>query len=122
MKALEITSKYFTQHVFDYESHPNEWKFIGQCPAIIDFYAKWCGPCKAMAPHLDQIAEEFAGKIDVYKVDVDQEHELTAVFGVRSMPTLLFIPQEGLPQKAVGAMTYGQLKEVIEDILLPTQS
>lgn len=119
MKAKEITTDYFKQHVFDYVASPNEWKFIGQRPAIIDFYAKWCGPCKGMAPHLDQIAEEFEGKLDVYKVDVDQEVELTEVFGVRSMPTLLFIPQEGLPQKAVGALTYGQLKEVIEDILLP---
>ena len=113
------STDYFKQHVFDYVTSPNEWKFIGQRPAIIDFYAKWCGPCKGMAPHLDQIAEEFEGKLDVYKVDVDQEVELTEVFGVRSMPTLLFVPQEGLPQKAVGAMTYGQLKEVIEDILLP---
>ena len=119
MKAKEITTDYFQKHVFDYVANPNEWKFIGQRPAIIDFYAKWCGPCKAMAPHLDQIAEEFEGKLDVYKVDVDQEVELTEVFGVRSMPTLLFIAQEGLPQKAVGAMTYGQLKEVIADILLP---
>ena len=92
---------------------------FGQRPAIIDFYANGADPAKGWLRILDQIAEEFEGKLDVYKVDVDQEVELTEVFGVRSMPTLLFVPQEGLPQKAVGAMTYGQLKEVIEDILLP---
>ena len=119
MKVIEMNEAMFKEKVMDYATAGDAWNFKGDKPAIIDFYAKWCGPCKGMAPHLDQIAEEFEGKLDVYKVDVDQEVELTEVFGVRSMPTLLFIPQEGLPQKAVGALTYGQLKEVIEDILLP---
>lgn len=117
MKAKEITKSYFLENVFDYIDSPSEWKFKGNRPVIIDFYAKWCGPCKAMAPHLDKIAEEYEGRVDVLKVDVDQEAELTAVFGIQSMPTLLFIPAKGLPQKAVGALAYGQLKEATESLL-----
>lgn len=118
MKAKEITNAYFLEHVFDYVNNPQEWKFKGERPVIIDFYATWCGPCKAMSPHLDKIAEEYADKVDVLKVDVDQEAELVQVFGIRSMPTLLFIPQQGQPQMSVGALTYGQLKEVCDTFLL----
>ena len=85
---------------------------------VVDFYATWCGPCKAMAPHLERIAEEYDGKIDVYKVDVDQEPELSAVFNIRSVPTLLFIPMNDTPQIAPGALSYGQLKEVVDTHLL----
>ena len=93
MKAKEITNEYFLSHVFDYQNNTENWHFKGDRPAVIDFYATWCGPCKAMAPHLERIAEEYDGKIDVYKVDVDQESELSAVFNIRSVPTLLFIPR-----------------------------
>ncbi len=118
MKAKEITNAYFIANVFDYTTGSSEWKFKGGRPVLIDFYAKWCGPCKAMSPHLERLAEEYDGRIDVLKVDVDQERELTQVFGIQSMPTLLFIPQEGLPQKAVGALNYGQLKEAVENVLI----
>ncbi len=90
----------------------------GDRPAIIDFYATWCGPCKATAPNVEKIAEEYDGKIDVYKVDVDQQQELAAVFGVQSIPTILFIPKTGTPTKNVGAMGYAQLKEAVNEVLL----
>lgn len=118
MKAKEITNAYFLEHVFNYMANPQEWKFEGERPAIVDFYASWCGPCKAMAPHLDKIAEEYAGRIDVLKVDIDQEAELAHVFNIRSVPTLLFIPREGNPQQAQGALSYGQLKEAVEAVLM----
>ena len=100
------------------ENNTDNWHFKGDRPAVIDFYATWCGPCKAMAPHLERIAEEYDGKIDVYKVDVDQESELSAVFNIRSVPTLLFIPMNDTPQMATGALSYGQLKEVVDTHLL----
>ena len=118
MKAKEITNEYFLAHVFDYQNNTDNWHFKGDRPAVIDFYATWCGPCKAMAPHLERIAEEYDGKIDVYKVDVDQESELSAVFNIRSVPTLLFIPMNDTPQMATGALSYGQLKEVVDTHLL----
>ena len=118
MKAKEITNEYFLSHVFDYQNNTENWHFKGDRPAVSDFYATWCGPCKAMAPHLERIAEEYDGKIDVYKVDVDQEPELSAVFNIRSVPTLLFIPMNDTPQIAPGALSYGQLKEVVDTHLL----
>ena len=100
MKAKEITTDYFKQHVFDYVASPTEWKFIGQRPAIIDFYAKWCGPCKGMAPHLDQIAEEFEGKLDVYKVDVDQEVETyRGVLACALCPRCSLCPKKVCPKR-----------------------
>lgn len=118
MKAKEITNAYFLEKVFDYVNNPSEWKYKGDRPAIIDFYASWCGPCKAMSPNLDKIAEEYDGRIDVLKVDVDQETELAQVFGIRSVPTLLFVPGEGKPQQAQGALSYGQLKDAVDSFLL----
>lgn len=118
MKAKEITNAYFLENVFDYVNNPSEWKFKGSRPAIVDFYASWCGPCKAMSPNLDKIAQEYDGKIDVLKVDVDQEAELSQIFGIRSVPTLLFIPLEGNPQQAQGALSYGQLKDAVDSFLL----
>ena len=118
MKAKEITHDYFVQHVCDYINNGSEWKFLGERPAILDFYATWCGPCKATAPHLDKIAEEYEGRLDVLKIDVDQEPKLAQLFGVRSVPTLLFIPMAEQPQMHAGAMSYAQLKEVADSFLL----
>ena len=118
MKAKEITHDYFVQHVCDYINNGSEWKFLGERPAILDFYATWCGPCKATAPHLDKIAEEYEGRLDVLKIDVDQEPKLAQLFGVRSVPTLLFIPMAEQPQMQTGAMSYAQLKEVADSFLL----
>lgn len=117
MKTVEMTSEMFKSKIMNYETS-SEWNYKGERPAIIDFYATWCGPCKATAPNVEKIAEEYDGKVDVYKVDVDQQQELAAVFGVQSIPTILFIPKTGTPAKNVGAMGYAQLKEAVNEILL----
>lgn len=117
MKTVEMTSEMFKSKIMNYETS-SEWNYKGERPAIIDFYATWCGPCKATAPNVEKIAEEYDGKVDVYKVDVDQQQELAAVFGVQSIPTILFIPKTGTPAKNVGAMGYDQLKEAVNEILL----
>lgn len=115
---MELTKKDFLEKVVNYEQNPNEWKFLGDKPAIIDFYASWCGPCKAFAPVLEEVAEEYKGVIDVYKVNTESEEELAAVFNIRSIPTILFIPVNGQPQIVTGAMPKPQLIEAIERVLL----
>jgi thioredoxin 1 len=118
MKVQELNVADFKQKVMDYDKHPDEWVFAGDKPAIIDFYATWCGPCKATAPNMEKLAETYAGKLDVYKVDVDKQQELAALFGIRSIPTILFIPVSGQPSIQVGAMSYSQLDEVVTKTLL----
>ena len=98
MKATHLTKADFLTKVANYETNPNEWKFLGERPALIDFYATWCGPCKMLAPVLDELADEYQGQVDIYKVDVDAEEELAALFGIRSVPSLLFVPMAGSPQ------------------------
>lgn len=115
---MELTKKDFLEKVVNYEQNPNEWKFLGDKPAIIDFYASWCGPCKAFAPVLEEVAEEYKGVVDVYKVNTENEEELAAVFNIRSIPTILFIPVNGQPQIVTGAMPKPQLIEAIEHVLL----
>ena len=92
------------------------WRYKGTVPCIIDFYADWCGPCRALAPVLEQIAGEYAGRIEIYKVDTEKETELASMFGIRSIPTLLFVPKEGEPQMSAGAMPKSSLEETIKDI------
>lgn len=116
MKVTQLTAEMFKERIMDYSHNPEKWNYKGDRPAIIDFYATWCGPCKATAPVVEKIAEEYAGKIDVYKVDVDQQGELAGLFGVQSIPTLLFIPEKGAPVKSVGAMGYQQFKEAIQSV------
>lgn len=106
----------FKEKVFDYEKN-SDWKFEGARPAIVDFYADWCGPCRAVGPILDGIAKDYAGKVDVYKINVDQEQELAALFGVRGIPTLLFIPMVGDPQVASGALPRPGFDKAIKDVL-----
>ncbi|MBO7169441.1 MAG: thioredoxin, partial [Rikenellaceae bacterium] len=110
-QVKHITQEEFKTLVADYEQ--SEWKYLGDKPAIVDFYATWCGPCRALAPVLEQIATEYKGKLVVYKVDVDKEPAVAAAFGVRSIPTLLFIPMEGKPYVSLGAMNAEQLREKI---------
>ena len=119
MEVKELTTQEFKEKVMNYDVHPKEWVFEGDKPVIIDFYATWCGPCKATAPIVADIAKTYAGKIDVYKVDVDQQQELAATFGIRSIPTIFFIPKQGDPQVQVGAMNRAQFDEAIKEILLP---
>lgn len=118
MKTKELTKADFLSKVYNYEKNPNAWKYEGDKPAIVDFYASWCGPCKMLAPTLEALAEEYDGKVVIYKVNTENEQELASVFGIRSIPTMLFIPVSGQPQMAQGAMAKADLKQIIEDVLL----
>ncbi|NCC09100.1 MAG: thioredoxin [Bacteroidia bacterium] len=118
MEVMSLNKADFLKKVYNYETSPKEWKFEGSRPAIIDFYATWCGPCKMMSPILDEVSKEYSGQIDVYKIDVDQEEELAAAFGIRSIPTLLFIPMNEQPRVLQGAMAKDQLKKTINEVLL----
>jgi thioredoxin len=120
--ALEhLTKDTFLTKVFDYEKN-KEWKFEGELPCLIDFYADWCGPCKMVAPILEELSEEFKGKINIYKVDTEEEQELAGVFGIRSIPSLLFCPKDSNPQMAMGALPKDTFRQVINDILLKSKS
>lgn len=112
-----LTADTFKQKVFDYEKNSG-WKYAGERPAIVDFYADWCGPCKMVAPILEQLSKDYAGKIDVYKVNTDQEQELAGAFQIMSIPSLLFIPKEGKPSMTQGAMTKAGFDKAIKEILL----
>lgn len=112
-----LTKQTFLEKVFDYENN-KEWKYQGELPALIDFYADWCGPCKMVAPVLEELSEEYAGKIHIYKIDTEVEQELAAAFGIRSIPSLLFIPKDDQPQMAQGALPKDALKDAIENVLL----
>jgi len=111
-----LTKQTFLEKVFDYEKN-KEWTFAGHLPCIVDFYADWCGPCKMVAPLLEQLSKEYAGKVDIYKVDTDKEQELAAVFGIRSIPSILFVPKEGKPQMAMGALPKESLVSAITEVL-----
>ncbi len=117
MKTIHLTKAEFLKKVVNYEESPNEWKYLGDKPAIIDFYASWCGPCKMIAPILEELAQEYDGQIYIYKIDTEKEQELAAAFGIRSIPTLLFIPMTGEPQMAQGALPKATLKEVIDELI-----
>lgn len=111
-----LTKETFQQKIFDYENN-KEWRYSGELPAIVDFYADWCGPCKMVAPILEDLGKKYAGKLNIYKVDTEREQELAAVFGIRSIPSLLFIPKEGKPQMAMGALPKESFVQVIEELL-----
>jgi len=111
-----LTKETFLSKVFNYEKN-KEWKFEGDKPCIIDFYADWCGPCKMVAPVLEGLAEDFKGKIDVFKVNTEEEQELASAFGIRSIPSFLFVPAEGQPQMAMGALPKDAFQKAFADIL-----
>ncbi len=111
-----LTTETFKQKVFNWEEN-SEWKYEGDLPAIVDFYADWCGPCKMVAPILEEISTEFQGKLHVYKVDTDKEQELAMAFGIQSIPSILFIPMGDKPQMAAGALPKETLQQVIKDVL-----
>jgi thioredoxin len=106
----------FKSKVFDFEKN-TEWKFEGNKPAVIDFYADWCGPCKMVAPILEELSKEYDGKIDIYKVDTEAEQELAGLFGIRSIPSILFIPMDEKPQMAAGALPKDTFKQAFADVL-----
>lgn len=117
MATIKLTTSKFKEEIFNYEVE-QEWSYKGQLPAIIDFYADWCSPCKVIAPVLEALSEEFKDELLVYKVDTEVEQELAAVFGIQSIPSLLFIPTEGMPMMQAGALPKNVLKQIITEKLL----
>jgi thioredoxin 1 len=122
-EPIHLTKQMFLDKIMDYETNKTEWVYKGELPGIVDFYADWCKPCKITSPILDELAREYAGKIQIYKVNIDQEKELASVFGVQSIPTFLFIPAKGNPTMSAGIAqtpeeTKAMFKKQIEEILL----
>ncbi len=116
-EVIQMTNDMFKQKVFNYEIN-KEWKYEGTLPAIVDFYADWCGPCKMMSPSVEAVAREYAGKIVVYKVNTDNEKMLSQSLGIQSLPTLLFVPTSGKPQVSMGAIPKESLEKAINEILM----
>lgn len=114
----QIDKAQFLERIVDFEGNPDEWKYLGDKPAIVDFYAPWCGPCKRIAPILEELAAEYGGEIYIYKVNTDNEKELAAAFGITSIPSLLFIPVDGDPRMFKGALPKEELVSYIEKYLL----
>jgi len=114
-KVVFLNTQEFKEKVFNYDIN-KEWKYEGELPAIIDFYADWCGPCKMVAPVLEELAKDYAGKVLIYKVNTEQEQELASAFGIRSIPTILFVPKEGKPQASMGALPKNSFVDAIKDI------
>ncbi len=112
-----LNKETFRDKVFNYEKS-KEWKYEGSLPALIDFWAPWCGPCRMVGPVIDELSKEYAGKVNFYKVNTDEEQELAGMFGIQSIPSLLFIPVDGQPQMAMGALPKAELKGMIESELL----
>ena len=117
-QAKYITKQEFLELVVNYEKNPDTWQFLGNRPCLIDFTASWCGPCRKMAPILDELAAQYSGKIDIYKIDVDKEEELASAFGVTSIPAFLFCPMQGNPQGSMGAIPKDELIKIIDTFLL----
>jgi thioredoxin 1 len=115
--AEHLTKDTFLTKVFNYEKN-KEWKYEGTLPAVIDFWAPWCGPCRMVGPVIDELSKEYDGKVQFYKINTDEEQELAGAFGIRSIPSLLFIPMTGQPKMAVGALPKEALKEAVEKELL----
>ena len=111
-----LTKETFIEKVFDFENE-KDWKFKGTLPAVIDFYADWCGPCKMVAPILEELSKEYNGKLDIFKIDTEDQQELAGIFGVRSIPSILFIPVGEQPQMAVGALPKNSFISAFKDIL-----
>lgn len=121
MATIHLTQQEFKDKIFDFEKD-QEWSFKGELPAIIDFYADWCGPCKAVAPILEELSNEYEGKVNIYKIDTDKEMELSSLFGIQSIPTLLFIPKQGNPMMQKGAIPKNMFQKVIEERLLQQEN
>lgn len=119
MKHLDTES--FKELVFNFEES-QEWKFEGDKPCIIDFYADWCGPCKMIAPIMEELAEEYDGEVDIYKIDTEDQQQLAGMFGIRSIPSILFVPVDDKPQMAQGALPKAKFKEIIDSVLLQKAS
>ncbi|MDD4142795.1 MAG: thioredoxin [Bacteroidales bacterium] len=116
--VTHLTKEEFQQKVWNYTESPQEWVYSGKKPCIIDFYANWCGPCRQLGPKLEELAEEYKGKIFIYKVNIDQQKELAALFGVKSIPAILFVPKNSQPQMALGNLPKETLVNIIDSVLL----
>lgn len=114
--AEQLTTETFKEKVFNYDVN-KEWKFEGDLPCIIDFYADWCGPCKMVAPVLDELSKEYDGKMNVYKINTEEQQELASAFGIQSIPTLLFVPKDGKPQMAQGALPKAGFLDAMKNVL-----
>ena len=119
MPTIQLTADEFKEKVFDFTKE-QEWQYNGTLPAIVDFYADWCGPCKAVAPVLEELSNEYEGKLKIYKIDTEKEQELSMLFGIQSIPTFLFIPEQGAPMMQKGAIPKNAFQQVIEERLLNT--
>lgn len=117
-KVQHIDYKGFLNKIWDFEKEPDNFVFKGKTAVIVDFYADWCGPCRRVAPIMEKLADEYEGRLTIYKVNVDQAKDLAAVFQISSIPTVFFIPKQGQPMKQVGAMSEADYREVIEEQLL----
>lgn len=118
MSTIHLTKAEFLEKVVDYEKNPTNWEYLGDKPCIIDFYADWCGPCKMIAPILEELAQEYEGEIYIYKINTEQEQELSQAFGIKSIPTLLFVPMGEEPQLVRGALPKADFKNAIDEVLL----
>lgn len=117
--VLPLTTAQFKASVMDYEANPSEWKYLGDKPAVIDFYATWCGPCRSMSPIIEEAAKRYAGDVVFYKVDIDEETELAQLFGIQSIPFFLFIPVQGTPSAQTGAIDAKGFDNMVREILKP---
>lgn len=117
MAAIPLTKELFSKRVSPIVSHSSEFRFIGAKPAVIDFYATWCGPCQAVAPLLEELSDLYGEKVDFYKVNVDEENELSGIFNIRSIPTLLFVSRGGEVQRFTGALSRERLKGLVESLI-----
>lgn len=117
-KVIVLDEAAFKEKVWNYDANPQEWIYEGELPAVVDFYADWCGPCKRIAPIMEKLAKEYEGQIQIYKVNTDHNRELSGVFGIRSIPSILFIPQKGQPAMQAGAMQEDQYRQIFEDFVL----
>ena len=117
-KTINLTRADFLEKVANFEETPDKWVYLGDKPAIIDFYADWCGPCKMIAPILEELAEEYDGQIYIYKIDTEVEQQLASEFGIRSIPSILFVPMNEAPQMAQGALPKDAFKQAIDEVLL----
>lgn len=111
-----LTFETFKTKIFDFETH-KDWKFEGNTPCLIDFYADWCGPCKMIAPVLEQLQKEYGANLNIYKVNTEDERELAAMFGIQSIPSLLFVPIDGKPQMAMGALSKETFEQAFKEVL-----
>ena len=116
--VIPMDKQMFLDKVFDYTTGATEWKYKGEKPAVIDFYATWCGPCRMIAPILKNLAKEYGDSIVIYKVDTDKERELSGAMGIQSLPTIVFIPKSGQPQMIIGAADKATFRRAIDEVLL----